>query len=759
MRRGKQFILVPVLLLFMILLVHAEGRKAAAPPDKVAGRVVLETSDNQTTSAYLLRLTRPRDAKNRAAGTPGLEADTLYGLKLFTREDLRALHFVPEQNISIVSDPATLLINPDNTSPLSEGVHWYEPGYDDAKWEKPVPAHPHYRWFYIPGASWIWRRKGSSSPEQDTLFLRRKFQIPEGLAPYRAVLSITVDETLHQLYLNGTALPVKDAGLRESYLSLDVSLFIREGENILAMKAGKGTREGLSFAGLAFRLDAYCIPRESAGLPLCTPPGADVLLENGDHLFGEVLSLSDRWLEIQWLQNTLTIDRDWIRRIGLNMSGAAETEIQKRNIFQKVLGKNPGTQSPRGGRTYQAFSFAIHPQDEENKIGLLLNTGEFIKGRILEMDEDGVVIKPRYGHDFTVNLAEIKYIYPNEPGTKTYLKYPTEPRPWRCETILQDGSMISGLMEDLTPETLTLKPPYSQSLNLKTRHIVSSFFPFSPIQKFKKELSENKDRTLSAALMGEADPKGPAYEQSHYFRIQCILLELDIEGMLLSPDDLVMEDVLAPKRFQILFNIDEMETYYKSVNRENDGYNALVNYVRKGGSLAHLATGVPGFYGYERQNGYWKRTTTPPYLNETIKMNILMPGEVSKDGQTLELPDNYPSELFFELNTRTPYAKGLPARVDFPYNRDTRFRPIVEDATSTTTLFTPLYYLKSERGTNYGAAMAVIDYHDDGFQNTRCFYVNHLLYSSLYNRHSMLNYLIPKILSLSLDASSGSMER
>ena len=759
MRHRKHFFFLLALGIFLSLHAGAEGRKTTGPSDKTTGKVLLETADNQTTTAHILRLNRPLDVKTPSPAAPGLEVRTLYGLQTFPMEDLRAIHFTPEQKITIISDPATLLINPDNTSPLSDGIRWYEMKYDDSKWEKPALAHPHYRWFYIPGASWIWRRRDSSPPESDVLFLRRKFQIPGDLAPYRAVLSITVDETLHQIYLNGSALPVKDAALRESYLALDVSLLILEGENILALKAGKSPGQGLSFAGLAFRLDLYCIPKESAALPLGAPPPADILLENGDHLFGDIISLSDRSLEIQWLQNKITLDRDWIRRIGLNMGSSSVTGIQKRNIIQKVLGKDAQGETPKGGKSYPAFSFQIHPQDEENKIGLLLNTGEFIKGRILELDEDGVVIKPRYGHDFTINLGEVKYIYPNEPGTKTYLKYPIEPKPWRSETILQDGSVISGLLENLTPESLTLKPPYSQSLNLKTSLIVSSFFPFNPIQRFKKDLSEIKNRVLSVALMGETDPTGPPYEQSNYYIIQCILSDLDLEGILLTPENLVMENILTPKRFHILLNIDETETYYKSVTSKNDGYNALTDYVRKGGSLAHIATAVPAFYGYERQNGYWKRTTTPPYLNETIKMNILTPGEVSKDGQTLELPDNYPSALFFELNTSTPYAKGLPARVEFPFNRDTRFRPIVEDTASTSTLFTPLYYLKSEKGINYGAAMAVIDYLDDGFQKTRCFYVSHLLYTSLYNRHSILNYLIPKILSLSLDLSPSSGER
>ena len=759
MSHHKKFFFLLVLGLFLTQPGNAEGRKTFQTGDKSLGMILLETADNQTTAAHILRVNRQLGPKPSPSSSPSLEVRTPLGPKLFAMDDLSAIHFTPEQKISILSDPATLLVNPDSDSLLSEGIHWYELKYDDSKWERPVLAHPHYRWFYIPGASWIWRRKDVYSSDPDILFVRRRFQIPPDQVCYRAVLSITVDETLHQLFLNASEIPVKDAALSESYLALDVSLLIQEGENILALKVGKSPKEGLSFSGLAFRLDIYCLPKESVTLSLKTPPAGDILLENGDHLFGEILSLSDRWLELQWLQNKISIDRDWIRRIGMNRATGGDREDQKRNIFQKVLGKDSSEQGPKGGKGYPPFSFQVHPQDEENKIGLLLKTGEFIKGRILELDSGGVIIKPRYGHDFTISLEEIKYIYPNEPGTKTYLKYPTEQMPWRCEIILQDGSVISGLLEDLSPEFLTLRPPYSQPIRLKTSHLVSSSFPFTPIQKLKKELDRRKDQVLSVALMGESDPKSPLNEQSHYYMIQCILSELNMEGILLGPEDFVMENVLTPKRFQILLNIDETETYFKSIHQENDGFNALVNYVKMGGALAHLATGVPAFYGYETQNSHIKRTTSPPYLNEALKMKILMPGEISKDGQTFELPDNYPAELFFELNKDTPYAQGLPTRVDFPFNRDTRFRPIVADETSSSTLFTPIYWLKSERGINYGAAMAVIDCYGDAITHTRCFYVSHLLFTAPLNRHSMLNHLVPKILSLSLNPTPPSRER
>jgi hypothetical protein len=742
--------LVSILIILMPFESGAEGRKQVFPVQKAPSIIFLESMDNLTTAVQIVRLINSPGSKDEVM-PPCLEVKSLKGASFYEMPEIRAIHFTKEKRTSIVSDPSSAMINPEEFSFLiSNGFHWFDLDYDDATWEKPVLAHPNYRWFYIPGASWIWRHSSGPSVQSETLLLRRRFEAPSGLEPRLAILYITLDETLHETYINGRVLSLKNITMEQDYLALDVTAFIKKGDNLIAMKLGKKPKEGEIFSGIAFRLDVYTISPGEPNAEIPDQAGSDILLENGDHVFGEVSSISARQVEIQTPYNKIKIDRDWVRRIGIAPSYPGKWENEKGNIFEKIFNsqmKKPSVvkQSPNPRLNI------IHPEDSENRIGMLLKSGEFVKGRINKLNKDAVTFKPRYGGEISVCLSEIEYLYPNEPGKIPYLIYPSDEMPWKCRIITLDNSEISGLLTQLTPDALTIKPPYAEAIRLKNSQIVSCHFPYSSIAGLRKKLDSIKeDFHLSTALMGENDPKGPQYEHSLHFNLHNILIELGIDDNLLTPEEIVDSRIFFPKRFPLLFNIDQTETYYKTVYTPNDGYNALVNYVKHGGILVYMGAGIPGYYGYEPQNRHWKRTATPPYLNDALGIKILGPGEVSEHVQAFEMPDNKPCSLYFELNTETPYSYGLPERIEFPFHADTRFRPIIKDEASTTTLFTPIYQLKSENGTSYGAAMAIIDYQGGGFENTRCFYVSPLIFTAKYNNHPVLYDLIPKIISLNL---------
>lgn len=728
----------------------AKEGKRAFPMQKAPSTVLLERMDNLTTTVQIVRLINSSKTKGSNL-PPSLEVRDLKGASFWEMPEIRAIHFTEEKRISMVSDPSSTMINPEEFSYLiSNGYHWYEWNYDDTSWEKPVLAHPNYRWFYIPGASWIWRQSSGPAIQSEILLLRRRFNVPGGLELRRAILYITLDEILYETYINGRALSLKNITMEQNYLALDVTTFIQKGDNLLAMKLGKKAKEEEIFAGIAFRLDIYTISPGEPNTEIPDRAFSDILLENGDHIFGEAISISDRLVEIQTPYNKIKIDRDWVRRIGTIPPYSGNRKNDRKSIFQKIFGarmKNTGGAMQAPG----SFSFIIHPEDGESRIGILLKSGEFIKGRIIKLDKGEVIFKPRYGKEVSIVMPDIKYIYPNEPGKIPYLIYPKDDMPWKCRIITLDNTEISGLLTHLTPDTLTIKPPYSEAIRLKNSRLVSCFFPYSSIAGLRKRLDLIKEEFhLSVALMGENDPKGPPYEHSLHFNLHNILIELGIEDNLLMPEEIVDSRIFFPKRFPLMFNIDETETYYKTIHTPNDGYKALLNYVKGGGSLVHMAVGIPDFYGYEPQNRHWKRTTSPPYLNEALSIKILGPSEVSEQAQAFEMPDNKPFFLYFELNTKTPYSYGLPERIEFPFHQDTRFRPIIGDEASTTTLFTPIYRLKSENGTNYGAAMAIIDYRGEGFKKTRCFYVSPLIFTAQYQDHPVLYDLVPKIISLGL---------
>ena len=746
MNRILSFIIACFIFGLLSPSLEAEGTSLLFPPAKPEG-VILEQYDNETTSAQIVSMSRSLELEKPTDLTHQIRFLTPDGPLSLELDQLRTIHFTEDQLVSVVSDPALTLVRSLISRPLSsKDKSWPDPEYDDADWERPILAHPNYRWFYIPGARWIWVRKGSyRSPLSETLLIRQRFTLPEKWEPRRATLSITVDDTLHQAFLNGHKLPVKDIRMGHDYISLDVSLLL-EGENCLALKVSKGREEALSFAGMAFRIDIHGHASGNPALP--SPPGAAVFLENDDYLFGDLVGLSDRSVKVIAHDAGIEIDRDWIRRIRLNIDPLPKKSRKNRSIFRKIFGG--GGASPRQ-KSYQPFTFALHPRDPENRIGLLLKTGEFLRGRILELDGRKVVIKPRYGHDFSVDVGEIHSIYPNEPGRRTHLKYKRELLPRRCRLTMKDGTALSGLLYDIDQEFLTLKPPWSPTLRVKNGLLTACDFPYSPTARLKRKLNAlSPDGRFNVALIGENNPKGPSYEESTYYRIQCLLSELDMEGNLLSPEEMVNPEIFSTERITLVINLDETESYYKTVNKTNDGYHALLNFVKNGGFLAHLGIGSPAYYGLEPRNNHWTRTVTPPFLNESLKMKILNPGIVGKNALPFELPDNRVAGLHFIRNRETPFSEGLPDRIEFPYLPDTRFRPIIADTTTTSTRFVPLYWLQSEGGMNYGAAMAVIDYRGHGFRPTRTFYVHHLLFSSSYHSHSAIHYILPKILTLTL---------
>gem|GEM_PF-554019 len=758
----KPFYMKVFRLLIIFVLPSLSSFLFANPSE--GGRIQVSLYDNLTSPAHTIRLVRNyASEKTDIFSQPIFEIDTARGKARIPIEDIYSIQFTPESRQTIVSDPhETLVMDEGRISMNAPGPAWYDVTFNDSTWEHPILAHPNYKWFYIPGAAWVWSRGGAYGGGAETLLIRRKFTIPENLTPTRALLTITVDDSLRETYLNGIPLPLKNISLTHTYATLDVTLLLRDGENILALKAANKPERVLAFAGVAFRLDIDLVPQQAESRFLPAPAPAVLFLENDDRIWGNLISMSDRWVEMDTPLNRIKIDRDWVRLIllhyapqgtpGTNLVSQADASPpprKKRNIFQKLLGI--GAKFSPTAHTISPFSLIVYPEDSEGRDGLLLKTGEFINGRVLEIDRRGVTVKPRFGHDFLIDLYQIDAIYPNPPSQKTHIRYPDEDKPWRCEITLLNGTVISGILFDLSPDALTIHPPYAHPMRFKNSTLAHCIFPYVSITRLMKNMAFKKGQyPVAIALIGEMDPGSIPYDHSTYFKIQRILTDLKMESRLLTPEELIDPTIFSVKTYPILLNIDESETYYKTVKKPNDAYGTLVDFVKQGGCLAHLAYGLPAYYGYELQEQRWRRTTTPPLLNDSLFMKILSPGDRSGGALPFELPDNSTSELYFELNTNTPYSIGLPAKVDFPLNPDTRFRPIVPDTTTTSTLFTPIYWLRSDAGQNFGAAMAVIDYSGGGFRHTRTFYVSHLIFTSEFNGHSMLDYLLPRIISMSL---------
>lgn len=733
-------------ILIAVFLVVCAAAFAGAPRQ---GQSVILQTDTLSSPVQIIRLAISDGRQSSFLKSPIIEFASPQGRKTLDLTSIQSIYYTPERRIRIVSDAEETRLIPERRVPMNmSSPSWFDADYDDANWERPIYAHPNYQWFYIPGAAWIWAKHNTFRNTAETLLVRRKFNLPENEKARSAILTITADDSIQKAYINGMALPIKPASLIHSYIALDVANLLQKGENVISLKAASKPEKGLSFAGLAFRIDVYLVPAASGEDGNAQMAPALLVLDNNDRILGRLISLSDRWVELESNGMGLKIDRDWVRMIHLNYTVPEKSERSRKNILGKITGLGAETVSSVASPT--PYAIPIYPDDPENRMGILLRTGEFIGGRIMGMDKRGIIVKPRYGHDFQMELSQIGVIYPNAPSSRTFEKYPDEDNLRRCEAFLLDGSRIAGILFDLSPDALTVLPSYTQPVRIKNSLISHCNFPYRAISDLLVQQSLNGNKfPVSIALIGDSDARIP-YDHSTYYKIQSVLSDLKIEGRLLSPEEMVDAELFTPKSFPLVLNIDETETYYKTVKTPQDGFRALTDYVKQGGCLAHLATGYPAFYGYESLENRWRRTSAVPWLNKELGMHILKPGERYNDAYSFELPDNKAEDLFFDLNNNSPYAKGLPERVDFPLNTDVRFRPIVPDNATTGTLFTPVYWLKTSKGKSLGAAMAIIDYSSDNQKRPRSIYVSHLIFTSEYKGRSMLNYLIPKILSLSI---------
>ena len=758
MKRWRFYSTTIIFLLIFAVSTPALAKEPFNVSPPYSKKTVIELSDGFTSTVEIVELNRPfLPESSEEDFPPSLEVKFGKSRNTIPISDIRALHFRPEKRLTYVSDEKhTRLFATEKLSSDENAPPWHSLEYDHDKWERPVRAHPNYRWFYIPGAMWVWRDTDNIHPRTRNLLVRRTFEAPPGATCRRAILYITVDSNLLGLWINGEHLEIMPRELTRTYLALDITSFIKSGENLLCMSVAKSGSGGFSFAGFAYRLDLYMTSTsgtEGALLPSCP---VVAYLENGDIVSGNLEDLTNRWLELQTPFGTLKIDRDWIRNIRMNYQKPPE-DNNKPGLFKRILGIGDGD-GLFTRKEYPHFTLQLHPEEMRNQVGFLLKSGEFINGRILGKENSDIIIKPRYGPDFPIHAGEIDTIYLNLPGRKNFIRYPPRQRAWVCNVHLLNNSGISGLIFDITPEETIIKPPYCEEIRIKNKDILRCVFPFVELTKIRKETALFPDKYPSRiAIIGERNPSGPPYEDTTYCRVQFLLSEMGMEGNLLEPEQMINDSKFNPANYPLLLNLDEMESYYRTVEYPLDAFSSLVTYFKKGGSLAHLAVGAPFYYGTDRNNSQWVKNSGPPKINSILNMNIVIPGEAYDNARAFELPDTRKAGmLYFERNKTTPLSDRLPDRIDFPFIGDTRFRPIVPDETTTRTIFTPIYYLKSSNGRNLGTAMAVLDYLEtDEFEANRCFYANHLLFNSEYLEESMLNYLVPRIIDLAVTPEKG----
>ncbi len=183
-------------------------------------------------------------------------------------------------------------------------------------------------------------------------------------------------------------------------------------------------------------------------------------------------------------------------------------------------------------------------------------------------------------------------------------------------------------------------------------------------------------------------------------------LELNAKAAPLTADQMVEPNVLTPGNIPVLLDLDS-ENYIRSVHKENDARNALINYVREGGTLI-LLSGQPWplCYGLEMDG------TAPP-AEMTTALGLPLYDSIEK------LPNN---KLKVEQIPGQALLPGIPKEYTYPEG-DPRLRSISRAGIASDEEYQPLFRVVGASGKDYGDAAGLITFPNGG----RILYISDVL--------------------------------
>ncbi len=210
----------------------------------------------------------------------------------------------------------------------------------------------------------------------------------------------------------------------------------------------------------------------------------------------------------------------------------------------------------------------------------------------------------------------------------------------------------------------------------------------------------------------------------------------------LTPHEFVDVGVFTPTRFPIALYLSG-ENYYQTVREQGDGDRALLEYMRKGGTLLVSATQPYPFYYNERG--------TPVAFAPQIGMPISGRGTEGREdrlkGKEVRGWEKPPQgvSLRFVRNPNQQIVTSLPDEFSFPTDGDLRWRPMVNIWDEQEATYIPVLTLKDDTGKEYGEGIALVEFKQGDFRGARVLYIWHRLIAdpeqALSILSDVLNYL------------------
>ncbi len=660
-----------------------------------------------------------------AVNEPFIEFNTGDGILSLRLSRIQSLEPYSPRTIDVVSGTDVRYFSLGNAAAqiVPDPPDWYKFGGLTQQWKPASLAHPHFSWFYIPGAAWIWRTSNLDRTSGEVVLFRHAFDIPKEFKIVDARLDLTADYRVAELYLNEEGIALDEHILNGDAIHYNVRSFLQNGENLLAVKTMNEERRNLNFAGVAWRVRIKGYTTENP--PTAEPPGAVVFLLNGDVVCGTFETIRDSHLALATDIGRLNLAIPWLGVLRLNYekkSVPVETSQSSRNrsFFDKLLGRDKKkARAPAMKLVHEPLAW--HEERPYAGIpdfpGLRTKSGKIIRGEPVGYQAHKLIIRTEYGNAAVVQLDAIDSIFPTNKRSPGFIRYSDQDMPYVAQVTLTNGNIISGIIDTIEPGYLTIVTAYAGTIKIPYTHLVRCDFLMNsklPLMDDLKEWGKVRDRAFTVGLIGDpigSTPQRTADAREVYNHLNRAMMELRLNIIPINAQKQVQDDFLTPDTFDLLVNVDGREHYYHTVKQKADGYKALKGYIEKGGNLLIMGAGVPFYYGHVRGEHRWLTTTQGEQIINDLGFDIIMPGEYNPGVQSFELPEKPWAQLSFVLVTpqcAPPELQHMPAQIEFPLSADCRFRPVEAGDLPEGDAFYPVYKLIDNTGRAYGTAMALI---------------------------------------------------
>lgn len=175
----------------------------------------------------------------------------------------------------------------------------------------------------------------------------------------------------------------------------------------------------------------------------------------------------------------------------------------------------------------------------------------------------------------------------------------------------------------------------------------------------------------------------------------------------LTPDDLLNPELFCAKNLPVVLNLGG-EEYAGSVRKPGDGAEAILEYLRSGGTIAMLTSEPLPFY-YDGPSRDARVRSLTPRMGMPIGMGFERPPE----GAALRI----------RLNPAQSLITGVPGEIPFFTEGDLRLRCVRREDVSSDASYTPIFTVRSGDGIDYGDAAAYAEFTRGPFQGGRLLYV------------------------------------